>query len=1059
MRLFPLFFRLFLSCFLFSLFLSTLSPPGAHAKKVEPRVQPRPMAPVIPENLPPDIQRLLPAPRHSSVASDTFHLGWYSFDTGGAPDPQGWTSHDLTEQIDIMFHVADGAELDGGNGGNLLPLEGSQSMWCGMAPNTAAPFCNWATLPGYGHGWAQWLKTGSQTGDSLRISYKVFWDSEPGYDGTALQYSGDGGATWQDLPVGQGLTYRPNIYDGGPLTLVESFTAGGLTSVDLRFAFTSDGAWSDEDGLWPTDGAILLDSITIETFSGGVSNGVRFSNFELESPGDLTDGVWTGTVPAPFGDFAALYPGVAVFQDLDPCFTNLSSLWGFFDDPASTNWACHLPDPRPEQGAVPFGRDGLYIKNEIWSPLIANFGSGNEFRLEVLTYRDLPLDNLLFDTWSVRSWIGGCPGPWLTNQVCCPFINRAWHRTSRDISFLVDPAAEQIQVAVGVADMCGVWCNIFGTGACHSQGPLFDNVHVKRINVVGPRWVIRHLDLFQDNFAEDGTLTGTARADAANDIASTSSSTIQPGDSVTMDITNIGTDAFTGEGPAGYVYVAVWPQGQAGKTGADIEAPETRANLSAAGGKRWPLVASPVLAGTQWYQFRMDTALTAAGAALADRFSIDLNDNLFTPGDTVCYFFGGDDGSGNATYFHRTLNGQGSNHTTDDINEAASSPMEFTILPAGGFLRGGEILYVDDTDDRGGPAQLFFDTAFDLWNRHREFVDRYDVLGPSSGVSNSLGSRVKNVQNQIIAPYRAIIWNSGNLSSTLINDGGWQSGGGSADKSPDFDLIFTFLDQHTDNPGVYYSADDAATDWANVLIGTAAVNTRATYMNFNLDPLAPGGDHKNAGEPISPVLDGVDLWNAGEQLIALGGCPLINDFDLLQATGLSVAAYNNLATGKTYVLSQATPNSAGSTARFVLSGFSFHYIRDVGTPGAVPVRATHLKNIMRFMMSGPPTNPTGFDEPLQFVNGLEPNYPNPFNPTTTIRYSIKERAHVSLRIYNAAGQLVRTLVNEVRTPNPEGLEATWDGRSNAGQSVSSGVYFYRLVTKGFTRTRKMVLLK
>jgi len=61
-------------------------------------------------------------------------------------------------------------------------------------------------------------------------------------------------------------------------------------------------------------------------------------------------------------------------------------------------------------------------------------------------------------------------------------------------------------------------------------------------------------------------------------------------------------------------------------------------------------------------------------------------------------------------------------------------------------------------------------------------------------------------------------------------------------------------------------------------------------------------------------------------------------------------------------------------------------------------------------------------------------------------------------VYNVAGQLVRTLVNDVRQPGLD-HKAVWHGRNDAGQVVSSGVYFYKLVTPGFTRTRKMVLLK
>ncbi len=1003
------------------------------------------------------------APLRSSAAADTFNLGWFSFSVAGSSDPQGWTTVDLTAQLTFWHAASGGGELTGGTFGNLLPLQGNNSMWCGQAPSTSTAFCGWAALPGYGNGWDQILVSATLPGDSVRISYKVFWDSEPGYDGTTVEYSGDGGLSWTQWPVGVGFTARPNVYDGGPQTLVESFNAGGLTTVQLRYRFDADGAWSDEDGLWPTDGAVLLDSITVTTWAGGIQASTNFEDFEGAAEGDTSAGIWSA-IPAPsYGNFAALYPGVAILQD-DPCFTNFTHLWGWFADPTVSNYNCHVPDPRPDVGAMPFGNaEGLYLANEIWSPILANVGAGNEYIFQFLTYRDLPLDNLQFYTWGVRSIDAtGCPGTWGDHSFVHFGGQKDWIRTSFSVGTLLNPAWPEIQLRIGARDMCLIWCNIFGTGTCHSHAPLVDEVHLKRVNVIGPRFAIRHLDLFQDNFSADGTITGTAGANSANDIAATASPTILRGDSVTLDITNLVGDPLSGIGPAAYCYVAVWPQGQPGKGGVNIEAPETlvdRFSGSTGGSKRWPLVASPMLGGVQWYQFRMDSAFTAAGAALADRFSIDLNDNLFTPGDTIGYFFGAQSASSSG-YFHRILNGQGANNITADINEAANSPMEFTILPAGGFLRGGDILYVDDTDDRGGPAQLFFDTAFD-YNALAGEVDRYDVLGPSSGVSNSLGATVTNVFTQIIGPYKTIIWNSGNLSSTLMNDVGVFAGGGSADKSPDFSLIFTFLDQHPNNPGVYYSADDGPSDWALVLTGVAAVNTRSIYMNFNLDPATPAGDHKNAGEPISPVLDGVDVWNAGEQLVAYGGCPLINDFDLLQATGLSVAAYNNTGSGKTYVLSQTTPNSAASTARFVLSGFSYHNIRDVGPPGSFPVRVKHLRNIVGNFFQTPLPVVSGFGGAPQYVNVLEPNYPNPFNPTTHITFEIKKRGHVTLRIYNVAGQVVRTLVNEELAAGRYESRPfnVWDGTNDAGQEIGSGVYFYKLTATNFTQTRKLVLLK
>lgn len=93
--------------------------------------------------------------------------------------------------------------------------------------------------------------------------------------------------------------------------------------------------------------------------------------------------------------------------------------------------------------------------------------------------------------------------------------------------------------------------------------------------------------------------------------------------------------------------------------------------------------------------------------------------------------------------------------------------------------------------------------------------------------------------------------------------------------------------------------------------------------------------------------------------------------------------------------------------------------------------------------------------PLAFT--LHQNYPNPFNPETRISYDVAKQSHVRLRITNLQGQQVRTLVNE---DNPVGCyEVTWDGKDDHGQRVASGVYLYRLESKDFIQTRKMILLQ
>ena len=89
---------------------------------------------------------------------------------------------------------------------------------------------------------------------------------------------------------------------------------------------------------------------------------------------------------------------------------------------------------------------------------------------------------------------------------------------------------------------------------------------------------------------------------------------------------------------------------------------------------------------------------------------------------------------------------------------------------------------------------------------------------------------------------------------------------------------------------------------------------------------------------------------------------------------------------------------------------------------------------------------------------LEGNYPNPFNPTTTIKYALKEDVKVSLKIYNTLGQEVRTLVNE--NQNKGYKEIMWDGKNNQGSVVPSGIYMYRLVAgSSFVKSNKMMLVK
>jgi hypothetical protein len=91
------------------------------------------------------------------------------------------------------------------------------------------------------------------------------------------------------------------------------------------------------------------------------------------------------------------------------------------------------------------------------------------------------------------------------------------------------------------------------------------------------------------------------------------------------------------------------------------------------------------------------------------------------------------------------------------------------------------------------------------------------------------------------------------------------------------------------------------------------------------------------------------------------------------------------------------------------------------------------------------------------VTELRGNYPNPFNPETTISYSLKEATPVSIGIYNVKGQLVRTLVSEAKEAGSHSV--VWNGRDNDNRSVSSGVYFYKMSAGKYSSTRKMIMMK
>ena len=143
--------------------------------------------------------------------------------------------------------------------------------------------------------------------------------------------------------------------------------------------------------------------------------------------------------------------------------------------------------------------------------------------------------------------------------------------------------------------------------------------------------------------------------------------------------------------------------------------------------------------------------------------------------------------------------------------------------------------------------------------------------------------------------------------------------------------------------------------------------------------------------------------------------------------------------------------STGSVAVFL--GFGFESINDASR------RQTLLTRVFDYM-----NNPlTGIEDdfesnviPKEFA--LNQNYPNPFNPTTTIEYSVASNTNVKIYVYNSLGQRVVTLLDkEMKTGT---YKTNWNGIDSNGKRLSSGVYYYQMLTgSGYSNTKKLLLLK
>ncbi len=158
-------------------------------------------------------------------------------------------------------------------------------------------------------------------------------------------------------------------------------------------------------------------------------------------------------------------------------------------------------------------------------------------------------------------------------------------------------------------------------------------------------------------------------------------------------------------------------------------------------------------------------------------------------------------------------------------------------------------------------------------------------------------------------------------------------------------------------------------------------------------------------------------------------------------------------------------NEPGSTVQFVIPAQSQLTLNLTFSPTSITSYSGDM-----LITTDDPVNPTltvqltGIGQPvanddpvLPAVTELKGNWPNPFNPSTSISFSVKEASPVIIEVYNLKGQLVRTLIKESKAAGNHRI--VFDGRDNAGQPLASGVYFYKMQAGKYSATRKMILMK
>ena len=964
-------------------------------------------------------------------------------DEFGTPAWNGWTHRDLTQPAAVHWNVSNYNQTD--------PL--NHAAWCGDINFDSCEDID--PVGGYGNYWDDTLEFRltvpyPELAATVTVAAILQTDSDPGNDFTHLSYRFEGHSledmqTWDGtgtVTVMESVTYLPGEYLG-------------QMDIAVYFRFTSNSRGSDEDCRFPSTGGCQVDDIDVHVVNGAYEEHF-FEDFE---PGGVPDdfGHWNVAFPGVVGDFAKLWSGLS---DADPCRTNLTPQVAFIDDGVVVpgtggtdciNW-CYGPG-----GYIVTTTGGLagpaeHLHSAIESPVMdwpPNNPGGPELEGMVLSFDAYRHEDLtpdapgVFYTWGVRSadTDGSAFGvPQIISEQGWQDRNFVYYgipeyfRHFEEVSDLINDGRDEIQVQLAVYELGWIWG---WDGDDGYPAPYFDNVTVKIFPITETPMVAREIDLAQDNFPEQGIMdfgnlgSNHVRFDMARNISQSSHLLNDPGDSIIVSIATLPFD--TSDWPKLNYILQTNPLFDPYRTG---------------------FPSSGSVDGRIDYIWELPMTF--------HRYSFDLPDTGFIfPGDVLHYFISTTDtiGSGGGAVYKTTLMPPDTTGFSTGFNDPLGYDPTFTFhaLPSirddgqGGYVQPGT-LFINDFGSRDGENKWYM-ALNNIGLVMGEGYDVYHVNGPSSGAGNGIGGRASP---QLLVGYDNILYASGDLFSYTISNGDF-----SKDEGDDVGVLTGWLDLGGKN--MFLTGDGLASDLTNS--GAATLDFLQNYMGVanltnNVGPLI--------GSQTTPLVQ-VDAGNpiftgALTNWIAYGGCEGINTFDGVEAIGPGqrIAEFLDPAgNAGSYTYAAATLNilNPGPAQSKVISmPFDLMFVyTDPAVPGNVlPGRVRLLKEVLQYFgVVGDPGDVTNVPDRIKFS---ATNHPNPFNPRTTIKYSLPKSGHMKLSIYNVRGHLVKTLING---PRPAGADQTfvWDGSDNLGSAAASGVYFFEARAGGEVKIGKMTLVK